>query len=786
MKKLIVFGILFFALAAGGKELSWFQDVYFSGAPSYVMEFPTTFRDNGGPLSPFGSHVGLKADVKTKNFGAALHFACATGVSVYDYSRTGLFAASSVGFLKDGSLIKEAETRNIRFAYYGWSEKAQFEDFAAEQFVQFLGLDQYLLSFRVTNTSAKPLKLTPVFYLERRGRRLNQEKNSGPEQVVLKFAVQPILVPGKNFLAILPSLARGAVLKGDKKGDLQLQSNELELAAGKSETFWYFFGYHPDSADQALELAKAAKQNFKSPEIAWKEMESARDKLFIDLPIPHIEIDQIDYWELYFMAATALDNALYAPRGAMKYWGCVPTKVHYNWFWLWDSGFEALGYSEFKPRMAAEVIQAIFQAQRKDGFIAHMEDERAKPITPHSQPPVFGFSAGQMIRRYPDDPYYKQFEKEMYEQGELFIKWWKKARDENHNGLFEYISQDEGGWDNSPRMKYVWPGPFINYLGTLGEVVGSKTKPLDNVDLNPWMYFYYEAMADWAEDLGKPDEAKKWRADAKELAGKIDQYLWDPEEGCWFDGYNRIGSKKYQRFKVLTPAIWFPAFAGSTLDEKKARQCIEKHLLNPEEFYGKYPIPVVAYNDKYFDDKTPGWTASIWIFSAYSALEALYKFGYEAEAAELRERLLDMMVDQDGMKAIYETYDPLTGKHKNQYSTGGYASAQFGWSSAFLMEMILERYQEKRFVFDDTQKIEGFIREAEVFSTRETFYRVQAGTELPKVVIQSGDGKPLLQAKTIKVKLSEPYNYYRTVPYKVWIKGKPLELQTYKQYTISL
>jgi len=138
------------------------------------------------------------------------------------------------------------------------------------------------------------------------------------------------------------------------------------------------------------------------------------------------------------------------------------------------------------------------------------------------------------------------------------------------------------------------------------------------------------------------------------------------------------------------------------------------------------------------------------------------------------------------MKAIYETYDPLTGKHKNQYSTGGYASAQFGWSSAFLMEMILERYQEKRFVFDDTQKIEGFIREAEVFSTRETFYRVQAGTELPKVVIQSGDGKPLLQAKTIKVKLSEPYNYYRTVPYKVWIKGKPFELQSYKQHTIEL
>ena len=251
------------------------------------------------------------------------------------------------------------------------------------------------------------------------------------------------------------------------------------------------------------------------------------------------------------MAATALDNARYAPRGAMKYWGCVPTKVHYNWFWLWDSGFEALGYSEFKPKMATDVIDAIFQAQRKDGFIAHMEDERAEPITPHSQSPVFGFSGGKMIDRYYDDPDYKRFEKEMYEKGKLYIDWWKRARDENHNGLFEYISQDEGGWDNSTRMYYVPRGMFISYLGSVGEVIGSKVKPLDNVDLNPWMYLYYDAMADWADDLGKPEEAKKWRQDAKTLAGKIDEILWDPEVGTWLDTYNWKGSKRYHHFVTL-------------------------------------------------------------------------------------------------------------------------------------------------------------------------------------------------------------------------------------------
>ena len=38
----------------------------------------------------------------------------------------------------------------------------------------------------------------------------------------------------------------------------------------------------------------------------------------------------------------------------MSGWGAVPTKVHYNWFWLWDSGLQAVGLSEFDPAAAEE------------------------------------------------------------------------------------------------------------------------------------------------------------------------------------------------------------------------------------------------------------------------------------------------------------------------------------------------------------------------------------------------------------------------------------------------
>ena len=781
----ILIGAMLLSAGAAAAELAVAPGVKFSGSPSYVSEFAARFRDNGGPLSPYGSHFGLKAEVGAKEFAGVRHFACATGKNIIDYSRTGLVGISSVRFRVDGRPVPEAEERQINFEYYGWQEQARFRDFTARARVSFLGLDQYLIAVRVENTGQAPVALIPVFVFVQKAKQLKLVQSNDPAYTVLKFSVQPTITRADNYLALTAS-SPAVMKKGDGPGAYEMEGESVPLPPGESREFWYLFGYSPDGAAEAAAVARRARDGFAGPEVAWQAMAKMREDLFQSLPKPHLTADQGDYLDLYRMAALALDNALYAPRGKMKHWACVPTKVHYNWFWLWDSGFEALGYNEFKPEMGREVILSMFQAMQPDGFIAHMADERAEPLTPHSQPPVFGFSGAKMIARFSEEPATREFEEIMYEKGKPFLQWWKDQRDVNRDGLFEYLSQDEGGWDNSPRADYVRKLTFISYYGYLGELLGAKFKPLDNVDANAWMYFYYQAMRDWARDLGKPDEAAKWQEQADTLARRVDEVLWDPDRGCWFDTYQRRGAKRFHHFPVLTPAIWFPAFAGATADEKKARTCIEKHLLNPEEFWGKYPIPLVAYNDPKFDDTTVGWTASIWLVTAYTGLEALFKFGYEPEARELRERLLKMMADQNGMKGIYETYDPFTGLYKNEYSTGGYASFQFGWSSAFTLELILERYQEERFVFADTKKIQGFIRRAEDFPTRAAFYRIQAGRDVPQVELESADSRPLLQAHSVRIKLSDPYQAMTQTSFPVWIKGKKFEVELGKESVLRL
>ena len=60
------------------------------------------------------------------------------------------------------------------------------------------------------------------------------------------------------------------------------------------------------------------------------------------------------------------------------------------------------------------------------------------------------------------------------------------------------------------------------------------------------------------------------------------------------------------------------------------------------------------------------------------------------------------------------------------------------------------------------------------------------GLDAPKVELESADSNSLLQAKTVKIKLSDPYGALTSKTFKVWLKGKPFDLDLGKEYKLSL
>ena len=747
----------------------------FRGSPTYITEFGGYYRDNGGPLSELGSHCGIKADVHDLNLATLRHFAAVTGSHLLDYSRTGFFGLSHLEILDASGSNIPFDERRINFNYSGWQEQASAENIEASAWIAFLDTEVYVLEFSVINKWQEGISFSPVLVFNDVADRSKTWFDSADGMVKERFKVRIGLFPENNYFTVAPAFNVENFEKAREGKGYRVNGEKVRLDPEEKFESFVVFSYSPENENSAISAAISARDEIQHSGIkVFRQAGERWSRLTESLPIPHT--DDPGYEDLYLMSVAALEMALYKPRDKMKHWGCVPSKGHYNWFWLWDSGFQSLGYAEKDPVIAEDVVLTIFESQRDDGYIAHMTNDRLKRVSPHSQSPVFGYTVQKILPLDADEDRRLEFERRMYEQGEAYLGWWQRVRDRDSDGLFEFLSQDEGGWDNSPRAMYVPPITFISYFGMLGELIASRTKPLDAVDLNAWMYLYYQAMSEWAEDLGNPLASREWKQKAEELSARMDEILWSEACGCWLDAYRRPWQKDHHQFKVLTPHIWFPAWAGSTRDEGKARRVIEHHLLNPEEFFGEHPIPTVAYNDPLYDPSIPGWTGDIWLPFSYFALETLYRYGYEDEAADLKKRTLEMMANQGGMHGIYENYDPRTGSYKDEESTGGYCTFQFGWSAAFTIGMILDRWQEKRFIFDDTTEFSGFVREATSFSTRKTFLEFQASRDLPHIRVSSVDGMPLLECKRVRIKLTDPYDYLEEDQFVIKLKGREFVL----------
>ena len=92
-----------------------------------------------------------------------------------------------------------------------------------------------------------------------------------------------------------------------------------------------------------------------------------------------------------------------------------------------------------------------------------------------------------------------------------------------------------------------------------------------------------------------------------------------------------------------------------------------------------YPgMPSVAYCDPaYVEDLF--WRGPTWLNIAYFAIDGLDRYGYHDLAMNIKETILGWC---DGDKrCIFETYNSRTGEGCN--------AKNFGWSSAFIIQMIL-------------------------------------------------------------------------------------------------
>ncbi|RLF01760.1 MAG: hypothetical protein DRK00_10910, partial [Thermoprotei archaeon] len=354
----------------------------------------------------------------------------------------------------------------------------------------------------------------------------------------------------------------------------------------------------------------------------------------------------------------------------------MPSKLVYRHQWLWDSAFHAIVLSSYDVRMAEEELMNLYEAQKPDGRIPHevfLSKEFCKlfwsvddysPWT--TQPPVLAIAV-EVIRRRGGS---REFLEESFKALDRYDRWLREQRDSDRDQLIAYVDYLESGWDNSVRWDEAiarYKRSPETYRGRYREV---RMAPVEAVDLNAYVYLQRRILAKLARSLGLEDEAEEYGALAEETRRRVLSEMWDEETGFFYD----IWEDTHEHIKVKTPAAFTTLYAGIATEEQ-ARRLVE-HLLNPGEFWTRFPLPTVSADDPRYDP-SGYWRGASWLNMLWLTYWGLRRYGFNEEARKLAERALEHMARGP---TCSENYDSSTGAPMG--------APDFGWST--LMITIIE------------------------------------------------------------------------------------------------
>ncbi len=331
-----------------------------------------------------------------------------------------------------------------------------------------------------------------------------------------------------------------------------------------------------------------------------------------------------------------------------------------NEFYDWDLYFENLYLSYYGVwPLCFTNLKEFLNREQPDGYvnrslINRRDRQHFKPFL--AQLVVLGAKQNNDDYEWLRGNYYDRLTK-------YVAKWF--SYDGDKNGLPVWNSADAAGTDNQ------W-----SRAGALSSF------EIEGVDLASYLIRELRAMAVIATHLGLKADSVAFKAHGDEVAKLINSVFWDEKQGMYFDRNEKTGQRVY----VKSVTNFMPLFAGAATPER-ARRMIQQHLMNPDEFWLKYPVASYAktepdyYQGSYHECN---WRGPTWVPTNYMIFQGLREYGYHQEARELARRLFHMAV----------VWNPILREYYNAESGDGLGQTRFWGFTALYYGMLLESYAD--------------------------------------------------------------------------------------------
>lgn len=276
---------------------------------------------------------------------------------------------------------------------------------------------------------------------------------------------------------------------------------------------------------------------------------------------------------------------------------------------------------------------------------------------------------------------------------------------------YELMSKDYSGFWNQPGERGVdqidgqktvlsrWGGPNHKFamdesgFDTTSRFDG-KTLDLIPPDLNAFLYRYAKDMQAMAEQLGKPDEAAHWAAQAQARKDSLIHFCWDEQDGMFRDYRFQGDPKGLQRQEDVLATVATPLWAGM-LDPTNPREkvMLERSLQALDRFEKAHGLAATAED---YGHPEMQWNGpSGWAPLHLMAIEAAVQGGKYDDAARWTEKWLDTIADYKEEKgAVLERYDMVAGGappvQKGRYEETQGEGPGFGWTNATVPWALIE------------------------------------------------------------------------------------------------
>jgi hypothetical protein len=269
--------------------------------------------------------------------------------------------------------------------------------------------------------------------------------------------------------------------------------------------------------------------------------------------------------------------------------------------WSWDHCWHMLATASIDPELAWNNLMVIFDHQDVTGGLPDV-------IAPNEvlwaflKPPVHGWMVGLLEARHAW--FSDAHRREVYPRLCRLTEFWLRERDEDRDGVPNYLHGNDSGWDNSTAF--------------------DAGVPLEAPDLSTWLILQQDWLAKCAEKLGLMEDAVRWKRGSESLLQKMLEHFWNGER---FVG--RL-SGSHEEVPSESLLLRIPLLLGSRLPEAAREWCLRD--LRPDGAFGWKAGFLTESKTSAAFEQDGYWRGPIWPVEVFIFVEALRANDEHAEA----------------------------------------------------------------------------------------------------------------------------------------------------------